>query len=212
MTLLHCQMGFRKLMQQSIRFFLFAAGLTGGIACSGRSQTPPAAPPGSAAPAATAEPAASPAPTVAQDTSWLKSDSAARTVTLSLRVTRPAGSSSAVINGYRAGEVRVVVPLRWTVKWDWRNDDSGAVHSLVVMNQREKLPLEGGRAAFSNAMSRSVTAGLAAGQTDQTTFEAEEMGFYWLMCGVPSHALNGEWIELQVSQDAGTARLQLKRP
>jgi len=144
--------------------------------------------------------------------SWLESDSAASTVTLSLGVTRPAGSSSALINGYRLGEVRVVVPLRWTVKWDWRNDDPSAAHSLVVMNQREKLPLEGGRAAFSNAMSRSVTAGLASGQTDQTTFETEETGFYWVMCGVPSHALNGEWIELQVSPDAGTARLQLKRP
>ena len=204
-------------MQYSIRFSLLCAGLIGGFACSGRSQTPVPAPPTSAEPAA-AEPAASPAadvtspaPAVKPDTSWLKSDSAASTVTLALGVTRPAGSSSALINGYRLGEARVVVPLRWTVKWEWRNDDPSAAHSLVVMNQREKLPLEGGRAAFSNAMSRSVTAGLPSGQTDQSTFEAEETGFYWLMCGVPSHALNGEWIELQVSSDAGTARVQLIR-
>ena len=80
------------------------------------------------------------------------------------------------------------------------------------MTQREKIPLEGGRAAFSNAMSRQVTEGLAKGQTDQTTFEAEEAGWYWLLCGVPNHALNGEWLELRVSPDAKTAGVELKKP
>jgi hypothetical protein len=78
------------------------------------------------------------------------------------------------------------------------------------MVQREKIPLEGGRPAFSNAMTRSLTEGLAAGQTDQTTFEADEAGWYWLLCGVPSHAIEGEWIELQVDPAATTPRVQLK--
>jgi hypothetical protein len=105
-----------------------------------------------------------------------------------------------------------VVPVRWTIKWDWRNDDANEPHSLVVMTQREKIPLEGGRAAFSNAMSRLVTEGLAKGQTDQTTFEADEAGWYWLLCGVPNHALNGEWLELRVSPDAKTASVEVKKP
>jgi len=130
---------------------------------------------------------------------------------MALVVTRPEGAASALINGFRAGEVRAVVPLGWTVKWNWRNDDGTEPHSLVVMTQREKIPLEGGRAAFSNAMSRMVTAGLARSQTDQTTFEADEAGWYWLLCGVPGHALNGEWIELQVSPDAKTASIQVKQ-
>ena len=64
---------------------------------------------------------------------------------LTLEVTVPTGAPSALINGYRAGEARIVVPLGWTVKWDWRSADSTAPHSLVVMVQREKIPLEGGR-------------------------------------------------------------------
>jgi len=144
------------------------------------------------------------------DTGWIQSDSAQRTVTLSLVVTKPAASPSALINGYRSGQARIEVPVGWTVKWNWRNDDPGATHSLVVMTQREKVPLEGGRASFSNAMSRSVTGGLATGQSDQTTFEAEEAGWYWLMCGVPNHALNGEWLELRVSPDAPKGSVHLK--
>ena len=136
---------------------------------------------------------------------WLAVDSAGRAATLTLQVTAPAGTPSAVINGYREGGVQVVVPLRWTVTWDWRSADSTGKHSLVVMAEREKLPTEGGRAAFTNAMSRSVTSGLAAGQADRTTFEAEEAGWYWMLCGVPGHALAGEWIGLRVDPEAPTA-------
>ncbi len=66
------------------------------------------------------------------------------------------------------------------------------------MVQREKIPLEGGRASFSNAMTRMVTEGLRPDQTDQSTFVAEEAGWYWMMCGVPGHAVEGEWLELRV--------------
>ncbi len=142
--------------------------------------------------------------------SWLAADSAARTATLTLEVTASAGAGSALINGHREGGVMVVVPLGWTVAWDWRNGDS-ARHSLVVMAEREKLPTEGGRAAFTNALTRSVTAGLAPAQTDHTTFEADQVGWYWLLCGVPEHAIKGEWIGLKVDAEAKTAALELRR-
>ena len=86
------------------------------------------------------------------------------------------GPGGALINGHRAGELQVIVPLGWTVQWDWRSADSTAPHSLVVMEEREKLPTEGGRAAFTNAMTKAVTAGLAAGQVDRTTFTADQAG------------------------------------
>lgn len=137
--------------------------------------------------------------------SWLAVDSAARTVTLALEVTAPAGGTSAVINGHREGGIQIVVPVGWTVAWNWRNADSAGAHSLVVMAEREKLPTEGGRAVFTNAMTRAVTAGLPSGGTDHTTFEADQAGWYWLLCGVPGHALAGEWIGLKVDAEAKTA-------
>jgi hypothetical protein len=60
-------------------------------------------------------------------------------------------------------------------------------------------------------MTRMVTEGLRPGQNDQSTFVAEEAGWYWLMCGVPEHALKGEWLELRVDPDAETARVDLKK-
>lgn len=133
---------------------------------------------------------------------WLVADTGARTVTLSLDVTAPPGAPSALIAGHRAGEVEIVVPLNWTVTWHWQSGDSAATHSLVVMAEREKLPAQGGQPALDNAMTRMVTTGLKAGQTDVTTFTADQAGWYWLLCGVPGHALKGEWLGLRVDPDA----------
>jgi hypothetical protein len=188
-----------------------AAAVNSGMACSGRSGAG-ASEPAPAQPASVDTAVPDPA---ALDPSgparWLAVDSAGRTVTLKLEVTAPPGAPSALINGFRAGAARVVVPLGWTVKWNWVSADSAAPHSLVVMVQREKIPLEGGRAFFSNAMTRMVTEGLRPGQPDQTSFTADEAGWYWLLCGVPGHALNGEWLELRVDPEAATAAVQVKK-
>ena len=89
--------------------------------------------------------------------------------------------------------------------------DSTAPHSLVVMAEREKLPLEGGRPAFDNAMTRMVTAGLCRpARSDRTTFTADQAGWYWLLCGVPGHALAGEYIGLRVDPEAKTARVKAR--
>jgi hypothetical protein len=155
------------------------------------------------------------APSVAVDDSlpaWVAVDAAARTVTLTLEVTKPAGAPSARVNGEHDGSVQVVVPRGWTVKWAWKNADAEP-HSLVVMQEREKLPMEGGRPFFSNAQSRALTAGLPAGGTDATTFEAEEAGWFWVLCGVPEHAIRGEWIGLKVDAAAtGVSVVRKKQP
>ena len=161
-------------------------------------------------PAPTGAPAApAPPPGAADPTGWLVADSTARTVALTLTVTQ-GSDGSALMNGHRRGELQIVVPLNWTVQWDWRNADSTAAHSLVVMVEREKLPTEGGRAAFTNAMSRQVATGLKAGEGDRTTFTAEEAGWYWLLCGVPGHAIAGEYLGLRVAPEAHTATVKIK--
>jgi hypothetical protein len=198
-------------LSRSIHITAAVVALSTVVACSGRSQTaasepaPPQPPAG--APAAQGPGASD----TADSPPWLLVDSAGRVVTLSLEVTAPAGAPSALINGYRAGEARIVVPLGWTVKWDWRSADSTAPHSLVVMVQREKIPLEGGRPSFSNAMTRMVTEGLRPGQNDQTTFVADEAGWYWMLCGVPGHAIKGEWLELRLDSEARQPRVVVKQ-
>jgi len=150
------------------------------------------------------------APAAAQTPDWLSADSASRTVRLALEVAPAPDSGAALINGHRNGDLQVVVPVGWTVQWTWRSADSTAPHSLVVMAEREKLPTEGGRAAFTNAMTRMLTEGLTPGQEDRTTFTADEAGWYWMLCGVPGHALRGEYIGLRVDPDATAPAIKIR--
>jgi Sulfocyanin (SoxE) domain len=152
-----------------------------------------------------------PAPALAQSDTpprWIVPDPAAKSVTLTLEVVRPAGARSAQLNGEHDGSVQINVPLNWTVHWIWRNSDS-VPHSLVVVAEREKLPTEGGHPALENAASRAVITGIAPGKTDETTFVADQAGWYWILCGIPGHALAGEWIGLRI--DPAATGVSLKR-
>ncbi|HET9726817.1 MAG TPA: sulfocyanin-like copper-binding protein [Gemmatimonadales bacterium] len=187
-------------MRPSVTAAALALAACGPAVGVGTAQTAAPSPPDSSR--------AAPAPADSAP-AWLVADPAAKTATLALQVThRPDGAS--LLNGHRQGELQIVVPLGWTVQWDWRNADSTAAHSLVVMVEREKLPTEGGRAAFTNAMTRAVTTGLPAGQGDRTTFTADEAGWYWLLCGVASHAIGGEYLGLRVDPEAKTAVVRRK--
>jgi hypothetical protein len=194
-------------MLRLLCFSLLLGGLAPLCGCSASSASRSAG--SETAPAGTASDSPPAAPS-SDSISWLVADSAAKTAELSIEVTRPPDAASALLNGHRRGEARIIIPLGWTVRWNWRNADSSSRHSLVVMGEREKVPLEGGRPAFSNAMTRMVTEGLPPGETDQTTFEAEEAGWYWFLCGVPSHALEGEWLELRVDPEATSAGVRIK--
>jgi len=151
-------------------------------------------------------------PSLVAQTAWLTADTAARAVSLRLDVTVPPGVGSAAISGYRDGSVQIVVPRGWTVAWQWESHDSTAPHSLVLMAEREKLPAEGGRPAIDGALTKAVGTGLEAGSRDVARFEADQVGWYWLLCGVPGHALKGEWIGLKIDPDAATASLKEKAP
>jgi Sulfocyanin (SoxE) domain len=140
---------------------------------------------------------------------WIHPDSAGKAVLLELAVTRPADAASAQLSAEHDGSIQVIVPRGWTVRWHWINQDSTASHSLVVVAEREKLPQQGGQAVFTNAMTRSVLLGLPAGRTDDTSFEAEEGGWFWVICGVPGHAIAGEWISLRI--DPAATEVGVKR-
>jgi uncharacterized cupredoxin-like copper-binding protein len=139
---------------------------------------------------------------------WIVADPTSKSVTLTLEAARAKGANAAALNGEREGSIQVNVPLGWTVRWRWHNGDS-IPHSLLVVAEREKLPAEGGQSALENAASRAVTTGIDPGQSDETTFVGDQAGWYWVLCGVPGHALSGEWIGLRV--DPAATGVSLKR-
>jgi len=153
---------------------------------------------------------ACPLPSADSLPSWVAVDSAARIVVLTLAAEPGGPDGIAPLNGHHHGDLQLVVPLGWTVKWTWTNRDSTERHSLVVMAEREKMPTEGGRPALENALTRAVTAGLKPGQKDVTAFVADQAGWYWLLCGVAGHAIRGEWISLKIDRKAQGVEVVVK--
>lgn len=149
------------------------------------------------------------APAAAQAVpSWITADTAAKTVALTLRADRTADGALA-LNGERDGALQIIVPRGWTIRWSWTNADTTR-RSLIVMQEREKLPEQAGRPAFTNAVTRSPVAGLPPGGTDVSTFEAEEAGWFWILGGVPGHAIAGDYIGLKVDAAAGGVSVKRK--
>ncbi|MEO6067841.1 MAG: sulfocyanin-like copper-binding protein [Gemmatimonadota bacterium] len=132
---------------------------------------------------------------------WVRPDAASRSVTLELVAGRAIGAQGADLSGVTRGGVQVVVPSGWIVKLDWRNDDS-TTHSFIVQQEREKLPERAGEPAFLYAYSRTPVAGMASGRTDHTQFVVDSPGWYWILCGVPGHAIGGEYISFRVDPAA----------
>jgi len=141
------------------------------------------------------------APLSAQLPGWVRSDTLARTVTLDLV------AAHGTLSGALAGKLQVVVPKDWTMKLEWRNDDSTA-HSFIVQREREKLPELAGEPAFQYAYSRSAVLGMAPGKSDRTQFVVDQAGWYWILCGVPGHAIAGEYISLRVDPTATAPLIQ----
>lgn len=188
------------------RFALIAVLAAAPLGCAGAQALPPSsaspATPTSPSPRTGAAPSAAAAPDAGALPAWVERDAATRTVTLALDVTPKDAAGSARIAGQRGGALTVVVPKDWTVRWRWTNADSSAAHSLVVMPEREKVPLQGGAPAFPNALTRQVLDGLPVGSRDRASFTADEGGWYWVLCGVPGHAAEGEWFGLRIDPRA----------
>jgi hypothetical protein len=158
--------------------------------------------------------AAAPAAAQSAPPAWLQSRPADKLAVLTVDMTRD-GGGLVRLNGERDGAVQVVVPKGWTLEWRFRNLDSLGTHSLVVMAEREKLPLQGGQPAFSGGMTRMLVPGLprATGERPQdvTRIDLDESGWYWLLDGVPGEALKGAFIGLKVDAAATDAQVVRKK-
>lgn len=161
---------------------------------------------------ASAEPARhSHAPQNSQTPSWMIADAGSKTVDFEIEAAKTNANSSLNFNGYAKGDMTLVVPLGWHVKIAFSNNDSSVPHSLVVMAVQKSLPIEVSekQAAFDGAFTSSPVSGIVAGKTVNVEFSADKAGRYWLICGVPGHAVQGMWDYLEVSSSAKSPHVSI---
>jgi len=110
-------------------------------------------------------------------------------------------------NGYAKGNATYTIPKGWSVRVKYINP-SPIPHSLLVVEKDSLRKLQMPGPYFKGAAVPDFAIGLAYG-TSTFTFTADEAGDFALACGFPSHAINGHWIALEISDTAKAPTLKL---
>jgi sulfocyanin SoxE-like protein len=146
------------------------------------------------------------------DPAWLRFDPAARTVRFELIAGLTGLNGALNFNGFRDGELTLVVPLGWRTEIAFRNHDGMLSHSAEVIAPQTPLPVQPVDPAIPRARTANLAAGLPPEGTDGMRFVAQPAGEYLIFCGVPGHGVAGMWIRLRVSATAPTPELLTEAP
>jgi sulfocyanin len=143
--------------------------------------------------------------------SWMKTDTAKKTVTFQIEMAENGNNGTLNFNGYAHGGMTLVVPKGWTVDMHVVNHGAGAIpHSLEVLPITESIPNQGSDPpAFAGAETNNLVDGMKVGQSDDLNFTADAEGKYWLFCGVPNHGVGGMYDYLVVSATATAPSVKL---
>lgn len=136
------------------------------------------------------------------DTTWLSFDAAAKSVRFQLIAGLTGLNGALNFNGFRDGELTLVVPAGWETRLEFRNHDGMLPHSAEVISPRTPLPAQPVDPAIARAFTLQLAAGIAPEGKDLVRFVAEPAGEYLIFCGVPGHGASGMWIRLRISATA----------
>jgi sulfocyanin SoxE-like protein len=143
------------------------------------------------------------------DSKWLSFDAAGNVVRFQLIAGLTGLNGALNFNGFRDGELTLVVPVGWKTEIAFRNHDGMLPHSAEVIAPQEPLPTQPVSPAISRAFTLNLEKGLPPEGTDAMRFTAQPAGEYLIFCGVPGHGAAGMWIRLRVSETARTPALLL---
>jgi len=146
------------------------------------------------------------------DPAWLAVDTAGHVATFRLLAAFSGFNGGLNFNGHREGELRLLVPLGWTVVVQFENRDGVIPHSAEVIEDRQPVPAAAVPPAIPRAMTVRLEEGLPPGGKDTMRFRAAPAGKYLFFCAVAGHGAGGMWIRFEVNADAAVARVEHVTP
>lgn len=138
---------------------------------------------------------------------FLKLGDQPKTVKVTLVAALTEANSGMNFNGYSHGQATYVVPAGWTVEVTFINP-SPVPHSAILVELERLKKIQVGEPAFSGASIPNPVSGISTSKAT-FTFTASTPGKYALACGIPTHAMAGHWVALEVSATAKAPTLGL---
>jgi hypothetical protein len=136
------------------------------------------------------------------DPTWLTVDKATKTARFQLIAGLTGVNGALNFNGFRDGELTLVIPVGWKAEIAFTNHDGMLPHSAEVIAPQTPLPAQPVSPAIPRAFTVKLATGLPPQGTDVMRFAAQPAGEYLIFCGVPGHGASGMWIRLHVSATA----------
>lgn len=143
--------------------------------------------------------------TNASAVSYVSSNAATKTATLTVDASQGAAGGGLNFNGAVKGAKSFTVPAGWNVVLNFKNMGSLAHSAAVVKGSTPPLNVTAKDLAFPGAATKMLMQGLATNTADTVKFKATTAGTYLIVCGVPGHALGGQYLGLKVVSGAKAA-------
>ena len=139
---------------------------------------------------------------------FVSSDAASKTATITVDANQGTAGGGLNFNGVVKGAKSFTIPAGWTVVMNFKNMGMIPHSAIVVKGTTPPTSVAEKDAAFPGAYTKTVMQGMNAGATDVVKFKATTAGNYLLICGVPGHALGGQYLGLKVVAGAKAATYQ----
>lgn len=141
---------------------------------------------------------------------WMKVDQKDKTVTLDVNMGNPKVAGGFNFEGHAHGSMTITVPAGWKVHVKAINVGNLG-HSLEIVPAQKNPPQQGIKPAFSSSETAHLKTGIKPKHHGSFTFDAKKAGKYWMMCGVPGHALGGMWDHFVVSKSASSPSVSFSK-
>jgi uncharacterized cupredoxin-like copper-binding protein len=146
--------------------------------------------------------------TNASAASYVSSNASTKTATLTVDASQGTAGGGLNFNGAVKGAKSFTVPAGWNVVLNFKNMGALAHSAAVVKGSTPPLNVTAKNLAFPGAETKMVMQGLAMNAADSVKFKASAAGSYLIVCGVPGHALGGQYLGLKVVAGAKAASYQ----
>ena len=140
--------------------------------------------------------------------SYVTSNASTKTATLMVDASQGTAGGGLNFNGVVKGAKSFTVPAGWNVVMQFKNLGTLAHSAVVVKGTTPPVSVTEKDAAFPGAHTGMVMQGLPMNAAATVKFKAATAGSYLIICGVPGHALGGQYLGLKIVAGAKAATYQ----
>ena len=140
--------------------------------------------------------------------SYVSSNASTKTATITVDAGQGAAGGGLNFNGAVKGAKSFTIPAGWNVVMKFKNLGSFGHSAAVVKGNTPPVSVTEKTVAFPGAYTKMLMQGLSMNAADTVKFKATTAGSYLIICGVPGHALGGQYLGLKVVAGAKAASYQ----